>query len=40
MSLANEITRRLQSLAPTTLEIIDESAMHAGHAGNGGGGSL
>ena len=37
MSLANEITRRLQSLAPTRLEIIDESAMHAGHVGNGGG---
>lgn len=37
MSLADEITQRLQSLAPTTIEIIDESAMHAGHAGNGGG---
>ena len=37
MSLAEEITLRLQSLTPTSLEIIDESAMHAGHAGNGGG---
>ena len=37
MSLADEISRRLQILAPTSLEIIDESTMHAGHAGNGGG---
>ena len=37
MSLADEISQRLQILAPTSLEIIDESAMHAGHAGNGGG---
>ena len=38
MTLVEEITSRLQSLAPSTLQIEDESAMHAGHAGNTGGG--
>ena len=38
MTLVEEITSRLQSLAPSTLQIEDESAMHAGHAGNAGGG--
>ena len=38
MTLVEEITSRLQSLAPSTLQIEDESAMHAGHAGNVGGG--
>jgi BolA protein len=38
MTLIQEITNRLQSLEPTALEIIDESALHAGHQGNGGGG--
>lgn len=38
MILIEEITSRLQSLAPTKLEITDDSAMHAGHKGNGGGG--
>ena len=38
MSLIEEITQRLQALNPTTLEIEDESALHAGHKGNGGGG--
>lgn len=33
-----EITARLQTLAPTALDLIDESALHAGHRGNGGGG--
>ncbi len=37
MTLLEEITNRLQCLEPTALEIIDESAMHAGHQGNGGG---
>ena len=37
MTLIQEITNRLQSLEPTMLEIIDESALHAGHQGNGGG---
>lgn len=36
--LVTEITKRLQVLAPVLLEIEDESAMHAGHAGNTGGG--
>jgi len=38
MTLIEEITLRLQSLAPSTMNIDDESAMHAGHAGNKGGG--
>ena len=38
MTLAEEITSRLQSLEPTEFYIEDESAMHAGHAGNSGGG--
>jgi BolA family transcriptional regulator, general stress-responsive regulator len=38
MTLVEEITSRLQSLAPSTLQIEDESAMHAGHTGNAGGG--
>jgi BolA family transcriptional regulator, general stress-responsive regulator len=38
MTLVEEISCRLQSLAPITLQIEDESAMHAGHAGNAGGG--
>lgn len=38
MTLTEEITQRLQALAPTALELIDDSALHAGHAGNTGGG--
>lgn len=37
MTLVDEITKRLQVLEPTTLNITDESALHAGHAGSGGG---
>jgi BolA protein len=37
MSTQDELTQRLQTLAPSTLEIIDESHLHAGHAGNTGG---
>ena len=37
MNLSEEIKTRLQNLEPSSLEIIDESAMHAGHAGYGGG---
>ncbi|OGV75973.1 MAG: transcriptional regulator [Methylotenera sp. RIFCSPLOWO2_02_FULL_45_14] len=37
MTLTDEITERLQILEPTTLNLIDESALHAGHKGNGGG---
>ncbi len=38
MTLVEDITSRLQALAPSALRIEDESAMHAGHAGNTGGG--
>ncbi|MEX1200395.1 MAG: BolA family protein [Methylophaga sp.] len=38
MSTQDELNKRLQTLAPTKLEIIDESHLHAGHAGNTGGG--
>ena len=38
MSLSEEIKSRLQVLEPTTLKIDDDSALHAGHKGNGGGG--
>jgi len=36
--LADEIRTRLAVLEPALLEIQDDSAMHAGHAGNTGGG--
>lgn len=38
MNLTEQITQRLQVFEPILLELIDESAQHAGHAGNGGGG--
>lgn len=38
MPLIEEITQRLQTLAPSSLSITDDSALHAGHKGNGGGG--
>ncbi|NOT14868.1 MAG: BolA family transcriptional regulator [Methylotenera sp.] len=38
MSLITEITQRLKVLEPTNVSIIDESAQHAGHKGNSGGG--
>ena len=38
MNLIEEIKSRLQPLAPSQLEIQDDSALHAGHKGNGGGG--
>lgn len=37
-ALTQEITQRLQTFTPLSLTIIDESAMHAGHSGNNGGG--
>lgn len=37
MSLADEITLRLQCLEPSSISLTDESALHAGHQGNGGG---
>ena len=39
MSLAPEIQRRLQALAPLELEVIDESERHRGHAGYREGGN-
>lgn len=38
MDLIEEIKMRLQTLSPSALDIIDDSALHAGHKGNGGGG--
>ncbi len=38
MTLIEEMTLRLQALAPISLDIQDESALHAGHSGNAGGG--
>ena len=39
MSLADTIQRRLAALEPLSLDLVDESAQHAGHAGwrEGGG---
>ena len=39
MSVADEIRRRLAGLEPETLELIDESDGHAGHAGARPGGN-
>ena len=38
MNLTDEIRARLADLEPTTLNIEDDSARHAGHTGNTGGG--
>lgn len=38
MNLTEIIKTRLDVLSPVSLEIQDDSAMHAGHAGNTGGG--
>ncbi len=38
MTLIEEIKSRLASLSPITMDIEDESALHAGHIGNTGGG--
>lgn len=38
-NVAGEIVRRLQALSPTRLELEDESARHAGHAGAAPGGN-
>ncbi|HQR50406.1 MAG TPA: BolA family protein [Methylophilaceae bacterium] len=38
MALPDEIRERLAILEPLQLEIEDDSARHAGHAGNQGGG--
>ena len=39
MSVAEEIRRRLGALAPVRLDLVDESAKHAGHAGAAPGGN-
>ena len=39
MTVAEEIRRRLGALAPARLELADESAQHAGHAGASPGGN-
>jgi BolA protein len=39
MSVVDEIRRRLETLAPQRLELIDESARHEGHAGARPGGN-
>ena len=38
MALTEDIASRLKALEPTALKIIDDSALHAGHQGSGGGG--
>lgn len=39
MTVGAEMERRLQeALAPTRLEVVNESALHAGHAGDDGSG--
>ncbi len=38
MQLEQEIIQRLQALEPSVLEIRNDSHLHAGHAGNNGGG--
>ncbi len=38
MGLAEEIRQKLDVLSPSRLELEDESAVHAGHKGNTGGG--
>jgi BolA family transcriptional regulator, general stress-responsive regulator len=39
VSVADEIRSRLSALAPQTLELTDNSALHAGHAGAAPGGN-
>ena len=39
MTVAEDIRRRLDALAPAQLELLDESAKHAGHAGASPGGN-
>lgn len=39
MTVAEEIRKRLNALAPSRLELEDESAMHAGHSGAAPGGN-
>ena len=39
MSVADDIRQRLNALAPSRLELLDESAQHTGHAGAAPGGN-
>jgi BolA protein len=39
VTVAEDIRRRLQVLAPARLDLLDESAKHAGHAGASPGGN-
>jgi BolA protein len=39
MTVAEQIRGRLDVLAPTRMELVDESAQHAGHAGASPGGN-
>lgn len=39
MTVADDIKKRLNALAPSRLELLDESAQHAGHAGAAPGGN-
>ena len=39
MTVAEDIRARLATLAPTRLELLDESAQHAGHSGAAPGGN-
>ena len=39
MTVADDIEQRLKALAPSRLELEDESAQHAGHAGAAPGGN-
>lgn len=38
MTTIEKIKQRLAALSPDSIEIIDDSASHAGHSGNTGGG--
>lgn len=38
MALEAEINQALQKLSPATLQVLNESALHAGHAGDDGSG--
>ncbi len=38
MTLATEIRAALNTLSPTALDVINESALHSGHAGDDGSG--
>ena len=39
MNVAEEMHRRLGALAPLRIELVDQSAQHAGHAGAAPGGN-